>query len=182
LPREQRFICLLRTRFPHLVVKDLTPILNSLRFVKSERELQLLRKAGKLAALAVTEAMRVTKPGIIEYHLRAVANYIFIAHGAAGEGYHAIVASGENIWDPHYSLTDSALRDGDLVLMDAAPDYHYYTSDIARVWPVNGRYSRWQRAVRLHRRVPQGALEGDSPGIDRRRGAEDRCRGDARVR
>jgi Xaa-Pro aminopeptidase len=147
LPREQRFICLLRTRFPHLVVKDLTPILDSLRLVKSERELQLLRKAGKLAALAVTEAMRVTKPGIMEYHLRAVANYIFIAHGAAGEGYHAIVASGENIWDPHYSLTDSVLRDGDLVLMDAAPDYHYYTSDIARVWPVNGRYSRWQREL-----------------------------------
>jgi Xaa-Pro aminopeptidase len=147
LPREQRFISLLRMRLPHIDIKDLTPILDSLRLVKSEREIQLLRKAGKLAALAVTEAMRVTRPGVMEYHLRAVANYIFIAHGAAGESYHAIVASGENIWDPHYSLTDSVLKDGDLVLMDAAPDYHYYTSDIARMWPVNGKYSPWQREL-----------------------------------
>jgi Xaa-Pro aminopeptidase len=134
-------------RLPHIDIKDLTPILDSLRLVKSEREIQLLRKAGKLAALAVTEAMRVTRPGVMEYHLRAVANYIFIAYGAAGESYHAIVASGENIWDPHYSLTDSVLKDGDLVLMDAAPDYHYYTSDIARMWPVNGKYSPWQREL-----------------------------------
>jgi Xaa-Pro aminopeptidase len=147
IPREQRFVSLLRARFPHVVIRDLTPILDSLRLVKSEREIQLLRKAGELAALAVTEAMRVTRPGVTEYHLRAVANYIFIAHGAAGESYHAIVASGENIWDPHYSLTDSVLKDGDLVLMDAAPDYHYYTSDIARMWPVNGKYSPWQREL-----------------------------------
>lgn len=118
-----------------------------MRLVKSEREIRVLKKAGKLAALAVTEAMRVTRPGLTEYHLRAVANYIFMAHGAAGESYHAIVASGENIWYPHYSLCDFILKDGDLVLMDAAPDYHYYTSDIGRMWPVNGKYSPWQREL-----------------------------------
>ena len=147
ISREQRFISLLRARFPHIVIKDLTPILDSLRLVKSEREIRVLRKAGRLAALAVTEAMRITKPGIMEYHLRAVANYIFIAHGATGEGYRAIVASGENIWDPHYFRDDSVLKDGDLVLMDVAPDYHYYTSDIGRMWPVNGKYSPWQREL-----------------------------------
>jgi Xaa-Pro aminopeptidase len=147
LPREQRFISLLRTRFPHVTIRDLSPILDSLRLVKSEREISLLREAGKLSALAVTEAMRITKPGMMEYHLRAVANYIFIAHGAFGEGYHSIVASGRNIWDPHYFRDDCVMRDGDLVLMDAAPDYHYYTSDIGRMWPVNGKYSSWQREL-----------------------------------
>lgn len=147
LPREQHFISLLHVRFPHITIRDLSPILDSLRLVKSKREIDLLRKAGNLAALAVTEAMRVTRPGMMEHYLRAVASYIFIAHGASGEGYHSIVASGRNIWDPHYYREDCIMRDGDLVLMDAAPDYHYYTSDIGRMWPVNGRYSPWQREL-----------------------------------
>ncbi len=147
LPREQRFISLLRTRFPHIEIRDLSPILDSLRLVKNEREISLLREAGKLSALAVTEAMRITKPGMMEYNLRAVANYIFISHGAFGEGYHSIVASGRNIWEPHYFRDDCVMKDGDLVLMDTAPDYHYYTSDIARMWPVNGKYSSWQREL-----------------------------------
>ncbi len=97
LPREQRFISLLCTRFPCVEIRDLSPILDSLRLVKSEREIFLLREAGKLSALAITEAMRIIEPGMMEYHLRAVANYIFISHGAFGEGYHSIVASGRNI-------------------------------------------------------------------------------------
>ena len=40
----------------------------------------------------------------------------------------------------HYYRNTSRLKDGDIVLMDFSPEYHYYTSDIARVWPVNGKY------------------------------------------
>ena len=47
----------------------------------------------------------------------------------------------------HYFRNTSTLKDGDLVLMDYAPDYRYYTSDIGRVWPVNGKYAPWQREL-----------------------------------
>jgi Xaa-Pro aminopeptidase len=47
----------------------------------------------------------------------------------------------------HYFRNAATLRDGDLVLMDYAPDYRYYVSDIGRVWPVNGRYNAAQREL-----------------------------------
>ncbi|MCX7683359.1 MAG: aminopeptidase P N-terminal domain-containing protein [Anaerolineae bacterium] len=145
--REQRFIALLRSRFPRIEVRDLTPILDDLRSVKSPREIAVMRRAGLLCALAVREAMRVTRPGLFEYQLGALANYIYAVNGAQGEGYRPIIASGENIWHIHYFRNDCPLKDGDLVLMDVAPECNYYTSDIGRMWPVNGTYAPWQREL-----------------------------------
>jgi Xaa-Pro aminopeptidase len=145
--REQRLIALLRSRFPKIEVRDLTPVLDELRSVKSPREVAVMRRAGRLCARAIREAMRVTHPGIIESQLGALANYIYAVNGAQGEGYRPIIAGGENIWHIHYFLNNCPLRDGDLVLMDVAPECTYYTSDIGRMWPVNGIYTPWQREL-----------------------------------
>ena len=73
---------------------------------------------------------------------------MFLVNDARLEGYRSITASGtENINNMHYFRNTSSLKDGDLVLMDYAPDYRYYTSDIGRVWPVNGKYAPWQREL-----------------------------------
>jgi len=145
--REQHLISLLRSRYAKLVVQDLTPILDEMRSVKSPREVDVLRRAGHLAAVAVREAMRVSRPGVVEYQLGALANYIYALHGAQGEGYRPIVATGENIWHIHYFRLGTAMKDGDLVLMDVAPECNHYTSDIGRMWPVNGVYAPWQREL-----------------------------------
>jgi Xaa-Pro aminopeptidase len=145
--REQRFISILRSRFPKMEVRDLTPILDELRSVKSPREINVMRRSGQLCAQAIHEAMRVTRPGVLEYQLGALANYIYMLNGARGEGYHPIIASGENIWHVHYSLNNCPLVDGELVLMDVAPECNYYTSDIGRMWPVNGAFAPWQREL-----------------------------------
>jgi Xaa-Pro aminopeptidase len=145
--REQRLISLLRSRFPKMEVRDLTPILDEMRSVKSPREVAVMRRSGQLCAQAVRKAMRVTRPGILEYQLGALANYIYMLNGARGEGYRPIIASGENIWHIHYSLNNCPLKDGELVLMDVAPECSYYTSDIGRMWPVNGIYAPWQREL-----------------------------------
>jgi Xaa-Pro aminopeptidase len=145
--REQRFIALLRSRLPGIEVRDLTPILDKLRSIKSPREVAVMRRSGRLCALAIREAMRASRPGIYEYQLGALANYIYRLNGAQGEGYRPIIAGGENIWHVHYALSNCSLRDGDLVLMDVAPECNYYTSDIGRMWPVNGTYTPWQREL-----------------------------------
>jgi Xaa-Pro aminopeptidase len=139
---------LLRRRFPGAEVRNLTPILDAIRAVKSPRELTLIRRASQLAGSGLIEAMKSTKPGAFEYQLDAVARYVFLVHGARLEGYRSITASGtDNIWNMHYYRNTAQLKDGDLVLMDFAPEYHYYTSDIARVWPVSGKYSAEQREL-----------------------------------
>jgi Xaa-Pro aminopeptidase len=146
--REAHFVQLLRTRFPRADVRDLSPILDDLRSIKSPREIALIRRASQLAGLGIIEAMRSTKPGVYEYQLDAVARYVFLLHGAKLEGYRSIIASGtDNIWNIHYYRNTSQLKDGDLVLMDYAPDLGNYTSDIGRMWPVDGKFNWWQREL-----------------------------------
>ena len=148
ISREGRLVQLLRQRHRRNAVRDLTPIVDSMRAVKSQREVALIRRASQLAGLGMMEAMRSTEAGVWEYQLDAAARYVFLVNGARLEGYRSITASGtENISNAHYYRNDSQLRDGDLVLMDFAPDYHYYVSDIGRVWPVNGTYAPWQREL-----------------------------------
>ncbi|MDB5343099.1 MAG: peptidase [Schlesneria sp.] len=132
---------------PQAEIHDLSPILDRMRLMKSPREVELMRRAGRLTAKAVVEAMRMTRPGLFEFELAAVADYLYLRSGARGSGYRAIVASGANIWNAHYYRNDSILQDGDLVLLDYAPDVNCYTSDIGRMWPVNGTYSAAQREL-----------------------------------
>ncbi len=143
--REGHFVQLLRQRFPAFEIADLSPTLDRMRLIKSPRELDLIRKATVLSGLALLEAMRSTEPGIREYELDALAKYIYHRNGAQGDAYYSLVAGGVNAYRPHYHAGRDVLRDGELVLMDYAPDVRYYMSDVTRVWPVNGQFSDDQR-------------------------------------
>ena len=165
---EGRFVSLLQNYLPKLALKNLSPLIDSLRAIKSPAEIKLLRRAGKLTALAVIEAMRSTEVGVMEYQLDAVPKYIYRVNGARGEGYPSIIAGGANMQYGHYERKDCVLNDGDIVLMDHAADYGYYTSDIGRVWPVNGKYSPWQRElygfmVQYHKAVIKRIRPGVTP-------------------
>ncbi len=145
--RVGRFVSKLRERYPQFEIADLTPILDDMRIVKSAREIELIRRASELAALGIMEAIRSTEPGLVEYQLDAAARYVFLANGARGEAYRSITAAGTNAWFGHYYRNDSELVPGDLILMDYAPDYRYYTSDVARMWPVDGKFTPAQREL-----------------------------------
>ena len=145
--RNGRLLTLLRERFPSFELKDLTPILDPLRLIKSPREIALIRRASEIAGLALMEAMRSTRPGVYEYQLDAVARYVFLLNGSTYTAYPAIIGGGVNAWFGHYHRNSSVLKDGDLVLMDYAPEYRYYVSDITRHWPVNGKFTADQRAM-----------------------------------
>ena len=145
--REGQFIHLIRTRYPQFEIRDLIPILDRMRIVKGPGEIDLIRKASRLAGLGIMEAIRSTKPGVMEYELDAAAHYVFRVNGAQGEAYRSITAGGTNAYFGHYYRNDSPVKDGDLVLMDYAPDYRYYASDVTRMWPVNGRFNEAQRQL-----------------------------------
>jgi Xaa-Pro aminopeptidase len=118
-----------------------------MRLIKSPKEIEIIRNATEIAGLAIMEAMRSTSPGVYEYQLDAAAKYIFYLHGAQGDGYPSIIGGGTNAYMGHYFHKRDVLKDGDLVLMDYAPDYHYYTSDVTRIWPVNGKFNKKQAAL-----------------------------------
>ncbi|MGY8751420.1 MAG: aminopeptidase P N-terminal domain-containing protein [Fidelibacterota bacterium] len=125
-------------------IKDVTPILDGLRLIKSQAEINVIKKATVLSCLALMEAMRSTKPGLFEYELDGMAKYIYHINGAQGDAYYSLIANGPNAYMPHYHEKKDKLKDGDLLLMDYSPDFKYYMSDITRMIPVNGKFNKEQ--------------------------------------
>ncbi len=145
--RESHFVRLIKERFPQFEIRDLSPTLDTMRLIKSPAEIALIRRATQLAGLGIMESMRSTSAGVYEYQLDAAAKYVFYLNGARGDAYASIIGGGANAFMGHYFRKSDPLRDGDLVLMDYAPDYRYYTSDVTRIWPVNGTFTAAQTAL-----------------------------------
>jgi len=121
-------------------------LLHDMRLYKSRGEVTVMRQSARIAAGAHRRAMRRCRPGLMEYELEAELLHEFRSHGAT-TSYNPIVGGGANGCILHYRDNDTRLRDGDLVLIDAGCEHEYYASDITRTFPVNGRYSREQRAI-----------------------------------
>ena len=126
-------------------IKNLDPILDTLRAVKSPREIAVIREATRLAGLAIMEVMRDAEPGMYEYELEAAAQYVYKRGGAIGESYFPLIATGSNMPYSHYHKNRDRLKSGDLVQFDWAPDLANYTSDVTRVFPANGKFTPRQR-------------------------------------
>lgn len=143
--REQAFIEKLKQKAPGSEIRDLDPVLDSMRFIKSAREIAVVKEVTRITGLGIMQAMREAAPGKYEYELFAAAEYIFRKHGAQGSAYFPLSATGKNTAYSHYHRGTAKLADGDLVQFDYAPDWKYYVSDVTRVFPANGRFTPWQR-------------------------------------
>ncbi|MCK9504480.1 MAG: Xaa-Pro aminopeptidase [Porticoccaceae bacterium] len=126
---------------------DLDHLLHELRLFKSATEIKLMHKSAQVAARAHVRAMKVCKPGMFEYQLQAEIEHEFAMAGANYPAYGTIVGGGANGCILHYVENRAALKDGDLVLIDAGCELDYYASDITRTFPVNGKFSPEQKAV-----------------------------------
>ena len=127
-------------------IVQLDQILDEMRLHKSAQEIELMQIASNISAEAHTRAMQKVRPGMMEYALEAELNYIFGQNGCL-PSYNSIVGGGENGCILHYVENNKPLKDGDLVLIDAACEYEYYASDITRTFPVNGKFSPEQKAL-----------------------------------
>lgn len=141
ISKELNFLKKLKDRYPLITIKDLTPLLDLMRWVKDEKEIAALRECGRIGALGFDEAMRVTRPGIYEYQVVAACDFIYQDEGAQCPAYFAIAASGERGLSWHYNANNHPLKAGEVILLDYAPDFNYYTTDITRTWPVSGKFT-----------------------------------------
>jgi Xaa-Pro aminopeptidase len=147
ISREAHLRELVKARAPALEQKDLSPILNRMREIKSPAEIALITRATRIGGEAILEAMRSTAPGLAEYEIDSLAQFIFVRHGTQGEAYRDIVASGPAAMNAHHRAGEKIMTDGELVLMDYCPDLGYYRCDVTRQWPVNGTFNAWQREL-----------------------------------
>ncbi len=125
---------------------ELGHYLHELRLFKSAAEIRLMKRAAQIAAEAHVVAMQTTRPGMHEYEVEAAIQHHFRRNDAQ-LAYESIVGGGANACVLHYIENKSVLRDGDLLLIDAGAEYRNYASDITRTFPVNGRFSKEQRAI-----------------------------------
>ncbi|MDD4950859.1 aminopeptidase P N-terminal domain-containing protein [Sulfuricurvum sp.] len=128
-------------------ILDVTYLIRSLRLIKTSEEIDAIRRAVEITAEAHHVAMRVCRSGMREYQLQASMSYVFLNSGASAEAYGAIVAGGNNANTLHYVDNRDELREGDLVLIDAACEWELYASDITRTFPINGKFSEAQSEV-----------------------------------
>ncbi|WP_436917109.1 Xaa-Pro aminopeptidase [Acinetobacter schindleri] len=127
-------------------IVQLDRIVDEMRLHKDANEIELMQIASDISAEAHIRAMQTVRPGMMEYALEAELNYVFGKNGCV-PSYNSIVGGGENACILHYVENDKELKDGDLVLIDAACEYQFYASDITRTFPVNGKFSPEQKAL-----------------------------------
>jgi Xaa-Pro aminopeptidase len=145
--REEWFMTRLKEKAPGITFQNVDPILDTMRTIKSPREIALLRESSRIAGLAMMEAMRSAEPGMYEYEIEALGDYVFKQHNAHGPAYFGLVAAGQNAAWPHYHAAQAQMKAGDLVLFDYAPDYQYYASDVTRMFPSSGQFTADQREL-----------------------------------
>jgi len=124
---------------------DARAIIDEMRLIKDAHELALMQRAADISAAGHMAAQRACKPGMGEWEIEAELLYHFRKNGCQAPAYTSIVAGGANACVLHYVGNDQPLHDGDLLLIDAAGEYHGYAADITRTFPVNGRFSPPQR-------------------------------------
>jgi Xaa-Pro aminopeptidase len=146
-------------------IDDAAAVVNELRMRRTPEELARQRRACQITRDAHIEAMRFATPGMHEYEVQAVLEYVFRAGGSPRNGYPSIVASGPNACILHYNENRRRMADGDLLLIDAACEWGYFSADITRTFPVNGRFTAPQRAVYdVVLRAQMAAIEATTPG------------------
>jgi Xaa-Pro aminopeptidase len=128
-------------------IVDPATIVHEMRMRKSDEDLIDLRRAIDISAEGHLAAMRHCKPGMYEYEIEALVEYVFRKSGATGTGYPSIVGSGFNTTILHYNTNNDRIEDGDLVLIDAGAEVNVFSGDITRTFPANGKFTKAQQAV-----------------------------------
>jgi Xaa-Pro aminopeptidase len=130
-----------------LPIHDPKEIIGEMRIVKSAQEIEWHREACRLSAEAHRTVMQNVRAGMNEKEIQALLFNEFFSRNAQREGYFSIIAAGGNATILHYRDNNSESKDGDLLLIDAGAEKNYFTADITRTYPLNGKFTEAQKNV-----------------------------------
>jgi Xaa-Pro aminopeptidase len=128
--------------------KDFLPaFLSSLREIKTEQEIAILKQAVAMSAIGQIEVMRAIHPEISERELQGIHEFVFKKYGAKHVGYPSIVGAGAHGCVLHYTSNTSDQVGNQLVLMDVGAEFQNYTADVTRTIPANGKFTKEQAEI-----------------------------------
>lgn len=145
--REARFVKGLLEKYPAHSVAKSNPILQRLRSVKDQIELDIMQQACNITEKGFRRLLNFVKPGVWEYNIEAELMHEFLNNRSKGFAYTPIVASGNNANVLHYIENNQQCKDGDLILLDVGAEYANYSSDMSRTIPVGGKFTKRQKEV-----------------------------------
>jgi Xaa-Pro aminopeptidase len=145
--REERFAKELRAKYPNHNYERSGPVMAKLRSIKHPLEVEQMQIACDITEKAFRRILGSIRPGKTEYEVEADITHEFISNRATGHAYSPIIAGGGNACVLHYVDNNQELKDGDVVLMDFGAEYANYAADLTRSVPVNGKFTKRQRAV-----------------------------------
>ncbi|QMU27228.1 aminopeptidase P family protein [Adhaeribacter radiodurans] len=145
--RDARFIKWCKDTYPLHQYHRSAPIMHSLRAIKSEIEIELIKNACKITEHAFLRLLKFIKPGVMEYEIEAEIAHEFLRNRSRGPAYSSIIASGGNACILHYVDNNQECKDGDVILMDFGAEFANYTADLTRSVPVNGTFTKRQGEV-----------------------------------
>jgi Xaa-Pro aminopeptidase len=132
---------------PETIISDIAPVIYEMRVHKDSIEILRIQKAIDITGEAFLNACRICRPGMNEFEIEAMTEYIFRKNGSSMPAFESIVGSGPNSVTLHYSANNRKMEDGDLLLMDIGAEYGYNCADITRTIPVNGKFTREQKDI-----------------------------------
>lgn len=130
-----------------LPATDLAVLVGQMRLVKDETEIALVKEAVALSVRGHRIAMGLAAPGVNEGVLKAAQVSACLAGGGVRMAYPPIVGSGPNAVVLHYPDASRTMQAGEMVVNDTACEYGMYAADVTRSYPVDGTFSREQRAL-----------------------------------
>lgn len=143
----QRFASAATERYPYLKINNIYHEIASLRLIKSEEEIELIKEAIDITDKGIKALMKNSKAGMWEYELEAYFDFTLKSSGVTDYAFHTIAACGKNATVLHYNENNSELEDGKLVLFDLGAQYKYYNADISRTFPVSGKFTQRQKQI-----------------------------------
>ena len=156
----------LRVKYPQVQIKNVFTKLGELRVIKSEDEIENMKKAIEITIEGLHSMYKNCKVGMKEYQLEAYFDFACKSNGVKDLAFKTIAASGKNATILHYVDNDDTLKDGDLIQFDLGAQYNYYNADISRVIPVNGKFTERQKEVyNAVLRVNEAIISEIKPGV-----------------
>lgn len=165
LTLSERYTLKLKDDYPDLNIVTFVNHATQQRSLKQETEIEKIQSAIDITHLGILNILSNVTPQMTENQLEAYFDFALETVGVKEHAFPTIMAGGENANILHYSANDQVIHDGDLVLMDLGASFGYYSADISRTIPVNGKFSdRQKKLYNIVLKAQIAAIEAVKPG------------------
>ena len=165
-PKDLEFYHKVSARIPGVSIKNSSRLIENMRSVKSQAEIDAVQRAIDVTHIGITELLSALKPGITEYQLDGILESSFKKNGAQHQAFAPIVGAGLETTILHYDARNHTVKAGQLILLDVGAEWDHYAADISRTFPVDGKFTDEQaRIYDIVLEAQNAAIAAIKPGV-----------------